>query len=107
MAESVQPPPPPSRPVYPIRGERPADPEPEPAPPSPASEAPASPVTARTQSLVAVVFIAVWLALEVWDFLANGTTPVLPLWWHAIGLIVLGYILGMNVPTVLGGLLKR
>lgn len=74
---------------------------------APPGAVPASPAPARLQALVAVAFVAVWLALEAWDFVANGNAPVLPLWWHAIGLIVLGYVLGMNVPTLLGGLLKR
>ena len=77
-------------------------------PPPPASHPhPPSPASPRLQSLVAVLVVVVWLGTEVWDFLVNGNTPVLPLWWHAIGLIVLGYILGMNVPTLLGGVLKR
>jgi hypothetical protein len=48
------------------------------------------------REIVALLFVAVWVGLLVWDFL-EGETNRVPFWFSIIGTGVLAYALGLNV----------
>lgn len=85
------------------------EPTPQPAPrppPDPGDPPPNghSPASRGVRTWVAVGFLLIWLLAVLFDFFAHAE-PVLPLWFQMLGLVVLGFVLGIaaeDLPTVGG-----
>jgi hypothetical protein len=56
---------------------------------------PRTPATRRVRTFVAVAFVAVWLLAILIDFFLLAE-PVLPAWFHLMGMLVLGFVLGLS-----------
>lgn len=69
-----------------------------------ADDRPKSPAPRWLRSVIAGAFVAVWAAVLLYDFFANPGANVVPLWFQATGLVVLGYLLGLNVEDITHGL---
>lgn len=69
--------------------------DPTPTKPTP----PRSPASKRIQVWVAVAFLVVWLVAHMYDFFI-APTDVVPLWFTAAGLLVLGFLLGISGPEM-------
>ena len=63
-----------------------------------------SPANRTVRTLVAGGFCVIWLVAMLWDFFANPGSNVLPFWFQATGLIVLGYLLGISADDITGGI---
>jgi hypothetical protein len=50
------------------------------------------------RAVIATLFVVVWLACLIWDWFVRGS-GVLPGWFQALGVIVLGYLLGIDLIT--------
>ena len=50
------------------------------------------------RAVIATLFVAVWLACLIWDWFVRGS-GVLPGWFQALGVVVLGYLLGIDLIT--------
>jgi hypothetical protein len=55
-----------------------------------------SPASRRMRTIVAMVFLAIWLVAVLFDFLVSQP-PRLPVWFHVTGVLVLGFVLGINL----------
>jgi hypothetical protein len=63
-----------------------------------------SPASRGMRVIVAGIFVAIWLTVIVYDFFANAGATIVPFWFQAAGLIVLGYLLGIAPDDLSGGL---
>src|SRR5215471_1546009 len=52
------------------------------------------------RALIASVFVSIWLVCLVWDWFVRSSA-VLPGWFQALGVIVLGYLLGVDLVTAI------
>ena len=50
------------------------------------------------RAIIASVFVAIWLGCCIWDWFVRST-PVLPGWFQALGVVVLAYLLGVDLVT--------
>lgn len=50
------------------------------------------------RAVIASFFVAIWLACCIWDWFVRSS-PVLPGWFQALGVVVLGYLLGVDLVT--------
>ena len=50
------------------------------------------------RAVIASMFVAVWLTCCIWDWFVRSS-PVLPGWFQALGVIVLAYLLGVDLVT--------
>jgi protein-S-isoprenylcysteine O-methyltransferase Ste14 len=57
---------------------------------------PKSPANRNVRTAVAAVFVAIWLVVVLYDFFAVPDQDVVPLWFQATGLLVLGFLLGVS-----------
>ena len=56
---------------------------------------PRTPATRRVRTAVAVGFVVVWLLAILADFFLLPE-PVLPAWFHLMGMLVLGFVLDLS-----------
>ena len=66
-----------------------------------------SPASKGIRVLVAAAFVAIWLAIEIYDILVVPGETTVPVWFQVSGLIVLGYLLGISLDDVAGGVRGR
>jgi len=65
-----------------------------------------TPATRRVRMLVAVTFVAVWLLATLADYFLLAE-PVLPAWFHLMGMLVLGFVLGISTDDLPGAGVPR
>lgn len=54
----------------------------------------------RLKVALAVLFVVIWLAVSLYDWLVDPATNFVPGWYSALGALMLFYLLGFN-PSVL------
>lgn len=54
----------------------------------------------RLKVALAVLFVVIWLAVSLYDWLVDPNTAFVPPWFSALGALMLFYLLGFN-PSVL------
>ena len=50
------------------------------------------------RAVIATLFVVVWMACLIWDWFIRSS-GILPGWFQALGVIVLGYLLGIDLIT--------
>jgi len=50
----------------------------------------------RLKITLAVLFVVIWLAISIWDWIDNPSTAFVPGWYSALGAVMLFYLLGFN-----------
>ena len=66
----------------------------------PAARWPPSPAWPWLRVVVAGLFFVAWLGACLIDWLAHPEASLLPAWFQALGVLVLGYLLGLDLLSI-------